>query len=980
MTAENVTLNGGADVSGDLLMPGTPTVQLNGNPNYGGTLDGIGTSTPTNHKVTLNGGATLGHVVRRTDPVSLPVVAAPPQPAGTRSVSLNNPGESPGDFTTLKNLTLNSNVGLIAVPPGTYGSFNANSGSGFALGIAGATTPAVYNFQNLTLNSNSSFTVVGPVVVTVDGGFSTNANMGASDHPEWLKLRIAGGGLSIAGNRSVYAHLDAPDGTLTLNGGAQFTGLVASDRLTVNGNAVLRLVVPVTTNQPPVVALTAPADGAGFTAPASFTLTATATDPDGTVARVEFYSGATRLGEDASAPYEFAVSGLAAGSYTYFARAIDSQNASTDSALVSVTVSSPNEPPTVTLTAPVDGALYTAPVTLTLTATATDTDGSVAKVEFYQGSTKLGEDLAVPYELATGSLAPGTYIFTATAYDNLGSSTGSPATTVTVVAPNEAPAVSLVTPPNGAAYEAPAAFTLTASATDADGTVTKVEFFQNNILLGTVTSPPFEWPVTGLVAGSYNFLARATDNSGSATDSAAISITVSPPVDRSLPFLTGFEATEGYSLGSLHGQKGWTASSLDVVTNADFASGAQSVLVPGSNPPGSVSRSFDPHPGQTVVFVDLYALPFAATEDASSAQLFTLDAARVAFVRDGNAGRFSAYHATNSTWLRMSQTTPLDAEGFAADWVRLTLRLDYAAAEWDLYVQGSMAVAKLGFPSPPPVNLGALGLSGHSTAPTLLDDVLVAFENPLFVDADRDGIDDAWEIAHGLNPALNDRNMDRDGDGVANLQEFNTGTNPVDYYNGRAFALGTSSSSSGSTVIAYSYDASGRIVLADYAEGRQVHFAHSAASNLESASSSGIGTTIVEWRAAHGLPTDGTGDGADTAILADDGLPNLAKYAFGLIPQVAADGEYPSVDLVSTAGSDYLALTYTRPDPAPIDLVYRVEVSADGVAWSSGSGATVNVSTTDNGDTVTVVVRDATPTGQSILGRRIRLAIERRTL
>lgn len=227
---------------GDLLLPGTPTVQLNGSPNYGGTLDGIGVATPTSHKVTLNSGATLGHVVRRTNAVALPTVSAPPLPTGTRSVSLNNSSQSPGDFTTLKNLTLNSNVGQIVVPPGTYGGFIANSGSGFNLGVVGATTPAVYNFQNLTLNSNSTFTVLGPVVVTLNGGFSTNTTMGASAHPEWLKLLIAGGGLSLASNKSVYAKLEAPDGTLTLNGGSQFIGTVSSDRLIVNGNALLKLI------------------------------------------------------------------------------------------------------------------------------------------------------------------------------------------------------------------------------------------------------------------------------------------------------------------------------------------------------------------------------------------------------------------------------------------------------------------------------------------------------------------------------------------------------------------------------------------------------------------------------------------------------------------------------------------------------------------------------------------------------------------
>lgn len=242
LTAENVVLNGGAVVTGNLLVPGTPEVLLNGKPKYAGTLDGAGAVVPENYQVTLGGGATLQHVVRRTDGVTLAEVAAPPLPVGTRAFTISKSGQAVGDFTTLKDLTLNSNVGEVAVPPGTYGDFSANAGSGFALGIAGSTAPAVYHFQNLGLNSNSTFTVVGPVVVTVAADLTTNTDMGAAEHPEWLKLRIANGGLTINGNRSVYAHLEAPNSTLTLNGGAQFVGLVKSDRLVVNGDAVLRLI------------------------------------------------------------------------------------------------------------------------------------------------------------------------------------------------------------------------------------------------------------------------------------------------------------------------------------------------------------------------------------------------------------------------------------------------------------------------------------------------------------------------------------------------------------------------------------------------------------------------------------------------------------------------------------------------------------------------------------------------------------------
>jgi YVTN family beta-propeller protein len=92
-------------------------------------------------------------------------------------------------------------------------------------------------------------------------------------------------------------------------------------------------------NQAPTVTLTAPANNATFTAPAAITLTATAADADGTIARVEFYNGATKLGEDTASPYSFAWTNVAAGSYSLTARALDNAGAATFSTAANVTVS-----------------------------------------------------------------------------------------------------------------------------------------------------------------------------------------------------------------------------------------------------------------------------------------------------------------------------------------------------------------------------------------------------------------------------------------------------------------------------------------------------------------------------------------------------------------------------------------------------------------------------------------------------------------
>ncbi len=245
MLGENVALNGSTTITGDLFAPGLPNVVLNGSPNYGGTLDGSGATTPTNYTVTLNSNVTLGHVIRRTDPAPLPAVTAPAPPTGTRSVTLNNASDPIGDWATVRNLTLNSNAGKVAVPAGAYGDFTANGGSGFTLGVADSVLPSVYYFQRLTLNSQAQIQVVGPVIVVVANGVSVNGGVvGSADHPAWLTFNVYAGGLTLNGGANVYGYVAAPRGAVAINGNCQIVGGLASDRLTINSSGRLRLLAP----------------------------------------------------------------------------------------------------------------------------------------------------------------------------------------------------------------------------------------------------------------------------------------------------------------------------------------------------------------------------------------------------------------------------------------------------------------------------------------------------------------------------------------------------------------------------------------------------------------------------------------------------------------------------------------------------------------------------------------------------------------
>jgi hypothetical protein len=184
-------------------------------------------------------------------------------------------------------------------------------------------------------------------------------------------------------------------------------------------------------NSSPSVTLTQPADGTTFAAPAAVNLAAIASDGDGTVTKVEFFDGSTKLAEDTTAPYSFTWSGVPAGSYTLTARATDDLGATTTSAGSSIAVAA-NTAPTVAITSPSDGATFAWKPTITVTATAGDANGNVTSVEFRDGSTLLAQDTTAPYSFTWRNVSQGSHVLTARARDNAGAATTSSPVGITV--------------------------------------------------------------------------------------------------------------------------------------------------------------------------------------------------------------------------------------------------------------------------------------------------------------------------------------------------------------------------------------------------------------------------------------------------------------------------------------------------------------------------------------------------------------------
>jgi len=92
-----------------------------------------------------------------------------------------------------------------------------------------------------------------------------------------------------------------------------------------------------------------------------------------------------------------------------------------------------NTSPTVTITSPSNGSQIYLGTAYTITATATDSDGSISKVEFYEGNTLLGTDDSAPYSFEISTPTVGTKTYTAKAYDDEGKTMTSSPITVSVL-------------------------------------------------------------------------------------------------------------------------------------------------------------------------------------------------------------------------------------------------------------------------------------------------------------------------------------------------------------------------------------------------------------------------------------------------------------------------------------------------------------------------------------------------------------------
>jgi hypothetical protein len=194
-----------------------------------------------------------------------------------------------------------------------------------------------------------------------------------------------------------------------------------------------------------------------------------------------------------------------------------------------------------------DGAtlnLATLPTT-NLNVRANTYPSTVGSVQFgYDGNPNYRVESVVPYALegdsggdyAAWTPSIGSHALTGTPYSGSGAS-GTPGTPLTInfdvinQTVNQPPSVSITSPTNNTVFLAPTDVTMTVNASDSDGSVTKVDFFEDGNLIDTDTTSPFEITWTSVPTGTHVLTATAVDNDSDSTTSAPVTIEVRVPGD-----------------------------------------------------------------------------------------------------------------------------------------------------------------------------------------------------------------------------------------------------------------------------------------------------------------------------------------------------------------------------------------------------------------------------------------------------------------
>lgn len=180
-----------------------------------------------------------------------------------------------------------------------------------------------------------------------------------------------------------------------------------------------------------------------------------------------------------------------------------------------------------------------------------DQIGSGANVIYYNGLATIRQKTTLGLQSAGGVM------IWELSQDATGTKSLLTAISEVVKGTNAAPVVSITSPASNTAYTSPAGITIDATATDADGTISKVVFYNGASILYTDVTAPYTYTWSGVANGIYTITARATDNANAETISSAVTVSVTAPAAPVKEYIVN-KITAPITIDGVLDETGWT--------------------------------------------------------------------------------------------------------------------------------------------------------------------------------------------------------------------------------------------------------------------------------------------------------------------------------------------------------------------------------------------------------------------------------------